>query len=241
MHLTVGGAGPADLADRAGRLHRSSTCCGSTATRCSSCPTRTAARCWPSSSSTGPGVADARATTWATAQACSRPPRRRGWKGIVAKRLDCPYVPGRRSQRLGEGQEQEDRPTWWSAAGCRGEGGRAGRLGALVVGFYEDGEFALRRPRRAPASPRPSSSACRACSSRARATTSPFTAGPKPAEAGAVRRARAGRERRVLRHDQRRHAPPSRLQGAARRHRAGGRRPARMTSLRHRRPRSARM
>ena len=36
MHLTSRGADAPALADRARRLHRSSTCCGSTATRCSS-------------------------------------------------------------------------------------------------------------------------------------------------------------------------------------------------------------
>ena len=34
-----------------------------------------------------------------------------------------------------------------------GEGGRSGRLGALVVGFYEDGELRYAGPRRDAASP----------------------------------------------------------------------------------------
>src|SRR3954469_14505365 len=66
--------------------------------------------------------------------------RAQGLEGIVAKRLDCPYVPGRRS------------PGWVKVKNVRradaviggwlpGEGGRSGRLGALVVGFYEDGEL----------------------------------------------------------------------------------------------------
>jgi bifunctional non-homologous end joining protein LigD len=61
-------------------------------------------------------------------------------EGIVAKRLDCPYTPGRRS------------PGWVKVKNVRrvsmviggwmpGEGGRSGRLGALTVGFYEDGAF----------------------------------------------------------------------------------------------------
>ena len=64
--------------------------------------------------------------------------RRQGLEGIIAKRLDCPYTPGRRS------------PWWVKVKNVRqtdvviggwlpGEGKRAGRLGALVVGFYEDG------------------------------------------------------------------------------------------------------
>jgi bifunctional non-homologous end joining protein LigD len=66
--------------------------------------------------------------------------RAQGLEGIVAKRLDCPYVPGRRS------------PGWVKVKNVRradaviggwlpGEGGRSGRLGALVVGFHHDGEL----------------------------------------------------------------------------------------------------
>ena len=64
--------------------------------------------------------------------------RAQGLEGIIAKRLDCPYTPGRRS------------PWWVKVKNVRqtdvviggwlpGEGKRGGRLGALVVGFYEDG------------------------------------------------------------------------------------------------------
>jgi bifunctional non-homologous end joining protein LigD len=66
--------------------------------------------------------------------------RAQGLEGIVAKRLDCPYTPGRRS------------PAWVKVKNVRrtdvviggwlpGEGGRAGRLGALLVGYQEDGEL----------------------------------------------------------------------------------------------------
>ncbi|HET6551079.1 MAG TPA: DNA polymerase ligase N-terminal domain-containing protein, partial [Solirubrobacter sp.] len=61
-------------------------------------------------------------------------------EGIVAKRLDCPYLPGRRS------------PGWVKVKNVRridvviggwvpGEGKRGGRLGALVLGYYQDGEL----------------------------------------------------------------------------------------------------
>jgi bifunctional non-homologous end joining protein LigD len=64
--------------------------------------------------------------------------RAQGLEGIIAKRLDCPYYPGRRS------------PGWVKVKNVRttdvviggwlpGEGKRGGRLGALVVGYYEDG------------------------------------------------------------------------------------------------------
>jgi bifunctional non-homologous end joining protein LigD len=66
--------------------------------------------------------------------------RAQGLEGIIAKRRDCPYTPGRRS------------PGWVKVKNVRsaeavvggwlpGEGGRSGRLGALVVGFFEDGEL----------------------------------------------------------------------------------------------------
>jgi bifunctional non-homologous end joining protein LigD len=63
--------------------------------------------------------------------------RAQGLEGILAKRTDCPYTPGRRS------------PAWVKVKNFRradvviggwmpGEGNREGRLGALLVGFYED-------------------------------------------------------------------------------------------------------
>jgi bifunctional non-homologous end joining protein LigD len=64
--------------------------------------------------------------------------RAQGLEGIIAKRLDSPYVPGRRT------------PAWVKVKNVRrtdvviggwmpGEGGRSGRIGALLVGAYEDG------------------------------------------------------------------------------------------------------
>jgi bifunctional non-homologous end joining protein LigD len=63
--------------------------------------------------------------------------RAQGLEGVIAKRLDCPYVPGRRAQH------------WIKVKNIRrtdvviggwlgGEGGRAGRLGALVVGYHDE-------------------------------------------------------------------------------------------------------
>jgi bifunctional non-homologous end joining protein LigD len=66
--------------------------------------------------------------------------RARGLEGVVAKRLDCPYMPGRRS--TGWLKVKNVRETDVVVAGwLEGEGRRNGRLGALVVGFYEDGEL----------------------------------------------------------------------------------------------------
>ncbi|MGH2969063.1 MAG: non-homologous end-joining DNA ligase [Solirubrobacteraceae bacterium] len=64
--------------------------------------------------------------------------RAQGLEGIIAKRLDCPYTPGRRS------------PYWLKVKNVRrtdvviggwlaGEGNRSGRLGALVVGYHDEG------------------------------------------------------------------------------------------------------
>ena len=64
--------------------------------------------------------------------------RAQGLEGLIAKRLDGPYTPGRRS------------PGWVKVKNIRrtevviggwlpGEGNRGGRLGALVVGFHDDG------------------------------------------------------------------------------------------------------
>jgi bifunctional non-homologous end joining protein LigD len=63
--------------------------------------------------------------------------RAQGLEGIVAKRRDCPYTPGRRS------------PGWVKVKNVRraeavvggwlpGEGNRTGRLGALLIGCWED-------------------------------------------------------------------------------------------------------
>ena len=67
--------------------------------------------------------------------------RAQGLEGILAKRVDCPYTPGRRS------------PGWVKVKNVRrtdvvvggwlpGEGNRAGRIGALLVGHHDqDGEL----------------------------------------------------------------------------------------------------
>jgi bifunctional non-homologous end joining protein LigD len=66
--------------------------------------------------------------------------RAQGLEGIIAKRLDCPYVPGRRSQ--GWVKVKNVRTADAVVGGwLPGKEGRSGRLGALVVGFYEDGEL----------------------------------------------------------------------------------------------------
>ena len=65
---------------------------------------------------------------------------KRGLEGIVAKRLDCPYEPGKRAShwiKVKTKQRQELVIGGW----LPGEGRRSGEIGALLLGYYEDGEF----------------------------------------------------------------------------------------------------
>jgi bifunctional non-homologous end joining protein LigD len=74
--------------------------------------------------------------------------RARGLEGVVAKRLDSPYRPGRRSDdwiKVRNWRRQEFVVGAWMP----GEGGRSGRVGSLLVGYYDstpDEERDLGRP-----------------------------------------------------------------------------------------------
>lgn len=61
----------------------------------------------------------------------------RGFEGIMAKRLDSAYLPGKRSEawrKLKNIRRQELVIGGWT----HGEGGRSGNLGSLLVGHYDD-------------------------------------------------------------------------------------------------------
>jgi bifunctional non-homologous end joining protein LigD len=61
-----------------------------------------------------------------------------GLEGVVAKRVDSTYEPGRRSRswiKLKNQRRQELVVGGW----LPGEGGRQGRIGALVVGYHDEG------------------------------------------------------------------------------------------------------
>ena len=61
-----------------------------------------------------------------------------GLEGIVAKRLDCPYVPGKRGNtwlKVKNIRRQEMVIGGW----LPGEGRRSGDIGALLMGYFEDG------------------------------------------------------------------------------------------------------
>lgn len=69
--------------------------------------------------------------------------REQGLEGIVAKRLDSPYEPGRRSgvwRKLRNRRRQEFAICGWTA----GEGRRAGSIGALLLGVREEPGGTLR-------------------------------------------------------------------------------------------------
>jgi bifunctional non-homologous end joining protein LigD len=63
--------------------------------------------------------------------------RDRGLEGLVAKRLDSSYQPGRRSRAWIK--VKNVRTTELVVAGWMpGQGGRSGRIGALLVGYHDD-------------------------------------------------------------------------------------------------------
>lgn len=63
--------------------------------------------------------------------------RTKGMEGVVAKRLDSPYMPGRRSEawiKVKLTRQQELVVGGWSP----GAGARRGGIGALLLGYYDD-------------------------------------------------------------------------------------------------------
>ena len=81
-----------------------------------------------------------RPPTPARAGGCSRRPRKQGLEGVVAKRLDSRYEPGRRSGawlKIKNTLRQELVIGGWMP----GEGRRTERIGALLMGYYEDGKL----------------------------------------------------------------------------------------------------
>jgi bifunctional non-homologous end joining protein LigD len=76
------------------------------------------------------------ASTFTDGRALFDVAERRGMEGVVAKRVDSPYRPGRRSPdwvKVKVDRRQEMVIGGWAA----GKGERAGTLGALLVGCYE--------------------------------------------------------------------------------------------------------
>ena len=70
--------------------------------------------------------------------------KRFGLEGVVAKRVDSPYEPGRRSRswlKLKNTTRQEFVVGGWMP----GEKGRTGSIGSLLIGYYDDGVLAATR------------------------------------------------------------------------------------------------
>ena len=66
--------------------------------------------------------------------------KKQGLEGIIAKRLESPYRPGKRGRewlKVKNVREQEVVIGGW----LPGKGRREGELGALLVGYYDDGEL----------------------------------------------------------------------------------------------------
>lgn len=61
-----------------------------------------------------------------------------GFEGVVAKRLDSPYEPGRRSSSWRKVKHQR-RQEFVVGGWVVGQGGRADRIGALLVGYFDAG------------------------------------------------------------------------------------------------------
>ena len=184
---------------------------------------RGAARAAGGARAGGPALARAGLPPRARAARCSRPRASYGIEGIVAKRLDCAYEPGRRSGRLAQGQERLR-----AGRGDRRLDARRGRraaptLGALAVGrACDDGELRYagkvgHRLHRADAGARSSASWSRCAATTRRSTGRQPPKGTLFVEprAGGARGVRAsGRAADTLR------APV--VQGPARRRRPAG-------------------
>ena len=124
-----------------------------------------------------------RRTRWGDGATTSAVSERFGLEGVVAKRLDSPYEPGRRSPswvKVKRTRRQEFVVGGW----LPGKGTRGGTVGSLLVGCYETGPDGARHLRYAG---RVGSGLTRAhlCElsrlfERCGRTTSPFDAGTPP-------------------------------------------------------------
>ncbi len=151
--------------------------------------------------------------------------QQRGLEGVVAKRLDSPYRPGQRSRewlKVRHRRGQEFVIGGWMP----GEGSRGGRIGSLLVGYYEGGKLSyaggvgtgftqetldrLKDAARAAAPRRLAVRARRGPAGQVRA------ARPRPWRRAGLGRAAAGLRGRVHRVDARGNPAPIGLQGPAR-------------------------
>ena len=99
-----------------------------------------AARAAAAARPAGPDVADARAPR-RRRRGDARGDARPGPGGRDRQAARLPVHAGQAVDRLGQGEELPPAPTSSSAAGSAARASARGRLGALVVGFYADGEL----------------------------------------------------------------------------------------------------
>ena len=161
-------------------------------------------------------------TTAATAPALLEASRAQGLEGIVAKRLDCPYEPGRRSSGWIK-VKNVFRQEFVIGGYTPGEGGRAGehrRAGRRLLRATASSSTRARSARASPSRRSPCSSAS---SSRCGPTTSPF-AGRQPPRGTHLRGAAPRGRGRVPRVDEERNAARPLVQGPAGRRRSARRR-----------------
>jgi bifunctional non-homologous end joining protein LigD len=101
-----------------------------------------------------------------------------GLEGIMAKQTDSLYLPGRRSQAWRKVKLRR-RQEFVIGAWMPGESGRAGSLGSLAVGYYQDGELRYAGRVGSGIGPAEARRLLEQLEPLAR-KTSPFTAGRKP-------------------------------------------------------------
>ena len=190
---------------------RSSTCSTSTAGRCSTSRSRSAAACSRTSSAPDPRVRLSEHIE-GDGIAFFEAARVRGLEGIMAKDRRSPYVPGKRTDRW---QKIKIRPEQELVVGGWVKGtGKAVDLGALLVGVYEDG--ALRYAGKVGAGFTNGNRAELLAAVAPLAADEPPFATPPPTAGRARRPVAAPGARhpgRVRRLDRRRPRPPGRVQG----------------------------
>ena len=188
-----------------------------------------ARRCAERSTSTARSAT--RRTATSTARSSSARPARKGWEGLIAKRADSPYVHGRSGDwlKLKCSFEQE-----LVIGGFTPPQGSRERFGALLVGYYEDGELRYAGKVGTGFSQRTLDDARRPAWKRCEVDDSPVhRAAPAcPATARWVK-PRAGRPVRLRRVDPRRQAAPPALPRPARRQAAARSRPRAAIGMKH--------
>ena len=159
-------------------------------------------------------------TTSATARRCSRRAASRASRAWSPSGSTAATSPGARSGawlKIKNHLRQEFVIGGW----LPGKGGRSDTLGSLAVGYYEDGQAALRRQRRHRLHGADARGPAASCWSRCERPESPFE-GRQPPKGTDFVEPRAGRGGRVRRMDHDTNVPPALFQGPSGRQRSQG-------------------